>query len=501
MGLTGATIFYVNYFLVPIYSALLPGADLAWASVFTAVFAIPAYFVYAGLGSSMPRAGGDYLYQSRGLHASVGFTVVMGVWVIGSGAFLATSVLAVFILSGLYPVLLFGGFGAAAAWVSTPTGLVTLGVVISVIAILNGAAGIKWVARIQRYVILPAFLISGITIIYILASTNPTAFHTSFNNYANSLFGTSGLYEKIITGFTASGFSWFQTILLGMVLGDTLVMFSVASAPLLGEIKGANSFKGVWWAYFAGGSATALLFMLPQTYFLQTAIGKPFLQAISEGWLFGSVSMPFTPTFSMMTAMATSSYGLIVLSVLGYIAVGYFLLAYDFTWISRIWLAASIDNTIPRAVGATNHRTHAPLIALILAGLTTIIYIPIEAYIPSGFTIIGNIGIWTSGALPMITALAAMVFPWRQKSIYAQSPIAKYKWLLPVSGAILVVLLAIVLYSYAFYPALEVSLGVTGYSIIALELLGCAVWFFAYRAYQKSKGIEIDLAFREIPAE
>lgn len=101
----------------------------------------------------------------------------------------------------------------------------------------------------------------------------------------------------------------------------------------------------------------------------------------------------------------------------------------------------------------------------------------------------------------MITAIAAIAFPWRQKNIFKAAPIAKYKGLLPVSGAILAILLGIVLYSYAFYPALEVSLGVTGYSLIAIELVGCAVWFYAFRAYQKSKGIDIDLGFREIPAE
>jgi APA family basic amino acid/polyamine antiporter len=501
MGLTGATIFYVNYFLVPIYAALMPGADLAIASLLSAVFAIPAYVIYAGFGTAMPRAGGDYIYQSRALVPAIGFAVVIGFWVMGSGAFLATGLLATLILSGFYPVFVFGGLAGAAQWVSSPTGLVILGIAAAILATALGVAGIKWVARVQKFIILPAFIISGITIPLILATTNPTAFQASFNHYTGALFGNSSVYHTVTAAYPPVGINWTQTIILGMVLGDTLVMFSVASAPLLGEIKGANNFRGVFWAYFLGGTITAVLFMFPASYFLQTALGKPFLQAIAQAGLFGSPPVPFFPTFAILTDMASSNYFLIILASLGYIAVGYYITAYDITWVSRIWLATSLDGLMPRVLGSTNHRTHAPLVALVLAGIITIAYIPIEAYLPSGFTIVGNVGIYTSAALPFVTAVAAVAFKYRQKSIYAASPIAKYRGLLQVSGAILAVLLAIVLYLYLFYAPLAVSLGPIGDSILAGQLIGWAIWFFAYRAYQKSKAVDVDLAFREIPAE
>ncbi len=38
------------------------------------VIMVPVFIVYAGFGSAMPRMGGDYLYQSRAIHPSVGFT-------------------------------------------------------------------------------------------------------------------------------------------------------------------------------------------------------------------------------------------------------------------------------------------------------------------------------------------------------------------------------------------------------------------------------------------
>jgi amino acid transporter len=278
-------------------------------------------------------------------------------------------------------------------------------------------------------------------------------------------------------------------------------MFSVASAPLLGEIKGANNLKGVWWAYFLGGTITAIVFMLPESLFLQTATGEGFLQAVSQAGLFGTVPLPVSINFAILTDFATSSYALIILASLAYIAVGYFIVAYDITWVSRIWLATSVDGLVPRALGSTDRRTHAPLIAIILAAIMVAIYIPIEAYIPSGFTIVGNVGIWTSAATPLITAIAAIAFPSTQKNIFKVSPISRYGPLLRVMGVILTALLLIVMVSFVVYPPLEVALGTVGYSLLAAQFIGVLIWYFVFKSYQKRQGVDITLAFKEIPAE
>jgi len=44
------------------------GPYVIWAFIFAAVPALFAGLAYAILGSAMPRAGGSYLYASRGLN-------------------------------------------------------------------------------------------------------------------------------------------------------------------------------------------------------------------------------------------------------------------------------------------------------------------------------------------------------------------------------------------------------------------------------------------------
>ena len=62
-------------FLFPYPQFASPGISIPLMLVLTLAFAVVVYFVYAALGSAMPRAGGDYLFQSRTLHPLVGFTV------------------------------------------------------------------------------------------------------------------------------------------------------------------------------------------------------------------------------------------------------------------------------------------------------------------------------------------------------------------------------------------------------------------------------------------
>ena len=56
------------------------GPYVIWAFVFAAVPALFAGLAYAILGSAMPRAGGSYLYASRGLNPYLGFIASFSQW-------------------------------------------------------------------------------------------------------------------------------------------------------------------------------------------------------------------------------------------------------------------------------------------------------------------------------------------------------------------------------------------------------------------------------------
>lgn len=56
------------------------GPYVLWAFVFAAIPAVLAALAYAALSTAMPRAGGSYLYASRGLHPYLGFVASFSQW-------------------------------------------------------------------------------------------------------------------------------------------------------------------------------------------------------------------------------------------------------------------------------------------------------------------------------------------------------------------------------------------------------------------------------------
>jgi amino acid transporter len=98
------------------------GGSLATGVVLGALFTIFEVIVYASLISAMPRAGGDYVWQSRLLNRGLGFILsVTGWWFIllavdaAYGQMLAYEVYT--------PLLAIAGLKDAALWFTTSQGL------------------------------------------------------------------------------------------------------------------------------------------------------------------------------------------------------------------------------------------------------------------------------------------------------------------------------------------------------------------------------------------
>lgn len=152
-GVSLAIPFAANFFLFPLYTYFLPGADWTITTVIGFVIAIANYVIYAGFGSMMPRSGGDYVFQSRGVHPILSFLSVIS-W----DVFLQAPLFAVILLSsslalGITPLLLMAGtlqgssaLVEAGAWASGPTGSFVISAVLLLLALLANVLGIKWVA-------------------------------------------------------------------------------------------------------------------------------------------------------------------------------------------------------------------------------------------------------------------------------------------------------------------------------------------------------------------
>ena len=509
-GITLAIPFAANFFLFPLYSFLLPGADWTVATLIGLALSFANYALYASFGAMMPRSGGDYVFQSRGVHPLLSFLSVISWDVFLQAPLFVTILVASSVQLGISPFLTMAGAASgnsalidAGTWAAGSTGEFTLGALFLILALAANIGGLKWVARSQKYILLPLMIISGVVIAALLFSTTPTGFEADFNHYAQILNGTSGAYSALVaaTGATAPAFDWLHTIYLSVIIACSFTMWTVWTAPFFGEIKGANNFKGLFVAFVAGGAFQAFFLMIPELAGFQYGLGSLFVNAAAFQGVVGIPALAFHSSFGLFTLMTTDNVLVMLLASAGYMVAGYFMLQLFLTNMSRYLLAGSIDGVLPLALSSPSRRFKTPVNSLVLSAIICGIYFALVFFQPDQFPFWESVAVWTAPVLFLGTSIAGIVFPLTNKSIYKSSPISKYKGLLTISGIIVLAANLFIIIGFIAIPELLFPLGTNATAIIiAFAIVGWA-WYFIFSRYQKGKGIDVGLTYKEIPPE
>ena len=284
-GFTWATLFSVGY------TSSFLGANIGLAIVLMAVSAIPFYVSTSMLSSAMPRAGGDYVWQSRVLHPSIGFASTFSAWTVWQWYF-ASFLGVVMTTIGYQPLFaLLGLTNAGDANISGQLAVnfgynQTVFEITTLIIILGfavAALGIRFYVRLQ-YLLFAGSALSAITLLGVMASTSNATFVTSFNSFMSPLLSgnqtlsaavqnSGGYYQYIIktAAFPTSSFSLTNTLFL---FGIIWISFGYAfwSIYNLGEIKRAGNLRSQ--AIMQVGSAlTFAVFLLALWYLIENVIG------------------------------------------------------------------------------------------------------------------------------------------------------------------------------------------------------------------------------------
>jgi len=494
---------------------LWPDANVPLGILITGIFTAFLAVVYAGLASAMPRTGGDYVFQSRTLKPFLGFAIV------------ATMILTFFMqwqalagwltaILGLAP--LFTGLGLTmhsaslldlGVWFTTPLGIWLTTVVSSAIAAVILIKSFRWFVLAQ-WVMWYGFLMSYVIMIAFFIATPNNVFIQRFNDAMTVLAPqTPDYYHYVLSEAQANGFKMPST--MGWTWASTLFVMPVALTSLgwvgyaqeqAGEIQGANSLKNQIFINVGGGLFSTVLMMILAYTFINT-VGQEWLAAAAYGsFLTFTVNMPIPPWFSNLAAVLTDNPVLVFLMI-----VGIFLNAIQVVfnvivgW-TRVAVAMSIDGVLPKVVSRVDERTHTPVIAhilfLILGGvLMSYVYNFYPGYITYTLAVTAAATIFYIG-----TAFGGAIFPWSRKQVYETSPIAKYKVgglpVITLCGLIATAFSVWMLYNYLTIPGLGIANPDSELAIF-LIFIGWVAYFFIRRAYLKSKGIELDLAYREVP--
>lgn len=502
-GIFAAGSVYNFLYIFPGPQSASRGVSLPLLCLFLFLFAVPIFWVYSTLGSAMPRAGGDYIYESRTLHPVIGFVIP---WVTQILFQLALPAGGGFVVAqfGLAPIFDAIGAHGVSSWFVGQTGTFITSVAVLLLCWGISVAGLRTVRTVQRFVLVPLTLV-GVAALYVVLLSHLGT------NFAHKFDGTNGKGVTVAAigaaaakaGYVNHGISIGKTLLWCAPLGGLVAYTMFAAQGMLGEVKQASNTRRLFGAFFTSGIAQAFVIMGLPLLLLVSITGNSFLDQYAVAA--PSMHLAAPPSLlGLFTVLAGSKF-LTVLIALGFLAAGLAIPLVTFLCVSRIVMAMGFDGTLPSAFGDVSERYHSPVKATTAWAILGLVIVYIFNYKPTWETPI-LLGGTTTGVLVLgVTALAAALFPYRSKTIYdaAPAPVKRMAGKIPVI-TIVGLIGAVLSFAMVIAGLTTKELGLVN-TTARLLLVGSfasgLLLYFGWRAWQARRGVDLGLAFRELPPD
>jgi basic amino acid/polyamine antiporter, APA family len=498
---------YSFVYLYPFPQFFNPGFSATWLILITLGFAILSYFCYAGLGSAMPRAGGDYLYETRTVSRIVGFVIPWGSQVIAWLVFPLTGAYVINTL-GLQPIFTAFGADSVTSWLATPLGGTVVAFVVVFIEWALAAGGLRYFRVAQRFVFVPCMIIGMLAIIIIFLVKWNADFIPAFNAY-NAADGITvdavrAAAEK--AGYAHVGFSFYSTWIWIGVLAGIVPYTMYAAQGMLGEVKEANNFKRLFMTFAIPGIFMAICMLLIPWLLVQHSFTNTFLNQFAVAYSAGEIAPSYSPNINNFVAMLEPNKWAILLVSLGFIGGGFGISATVVMNAARVMMAMSLDRLLPSIFSKVSTRTFTPVWALsIWAAASAIIGIWFNYGDQALVLAILTSGMVTSTLVVGVTCLGAALFPFKAKDIYASAPVRRFTIggkfpLTTLIGAIAAAWVFVMVYYAIFKPELGLAYS-TPRIFLTITYASGIVVYFVWQLVERSRGVDTKLAAREVPPE
>lgn len=479
--------------------------------------------VYASLIAVMPRAGGDYVWQSRIFGGLIGFVLaVTGWWFIN---WLWTPLYAD-MLRHIFFVPLLGVLGqtSLAQWFAWDNNAWMLVAVIT--AAFAGAViafGMRAYSQVQKW----CFWIgnAGLLIVCVfLLFGNNDAFRAGLNAQAVKFGAVPGdVYQATLDAGTAAGAVsplWGGSIFAIFLAMPYIVFFNLWpnwGATLYGEVKGADDFKRNLYGMALALGVTTLLGVIFFVLVDKTITWDFMSKANAAYWNYrwgyttDAPPLPFWP-YPALLAMFLVDNPILQFIVLLAMSMWFFgWAATIFLSATRVIFAAAFDRLLPEKMAEVDPRTRTPLWALSAMIIPGLIVSALYVYDLFGFRSLTLASTMVIAVMYFGTTVAAILLPYIKKDLYEASPIAKYKIggvpMITLAGIIFGAFLAFLLFEWFVDPNGDAGLYGISYRnlnsvFFMIGFYGLAiVMYLIAKFYRKSQGVDIDNVYKEIPVE
>lgn len=495
---------------IPLFASewfLFPGVNIPASFALCAMLSLGMGFYYVLITGIMPRSGsGGYVALSRVIHPALGMAMSFTFVIVNllDCAFIANLTVTVGVGGplGAYGVLTKdAGLQSFAANLSTPTGGFILGTVMIIVVGLIMIAGTRVLRRVNQVAFVLGTL-GFLVIIAIVGALTQPQFQAIFDNFAGA-----GAYQNMISTAHTAGWGipadWVTPTLLSLPLSWFGLLGFSYNTYWSGEVRRVTrnmALSVVLSMLFTGFFFSTIALLMGQSF------GLDFLT--SAGYLFNAAPAKYplsvAPWVNTWVAIVNSSPIVNVILIISYVCWGYFLLVSYYMIASRHIFAWSFDRAFPAALAEVSERFHTPVRAVVLTAVISVVALMFFAFLPMILAPVNLTFILIVGL--MLDGLAGIALPITKKHLFESAPaISKKKIagipLLSILGAYSIIFIGFLFVESLYNPAVIGPFGTaTGGTAIALVIIGAAIYFIM-KAYYATKGLDVSLAFKEIPPE
>jgi len=490
--------------------------NLLWASVISLVlvgFGFP--LVWGILSGSMPRSGGEYIYNSRIIHPIVGIAesfgnaFVMIFWVYVLAPWIADPGLVIIAEYEGWDWLYNSATGAFFGGLSYEWGVFVVATIANVLAVLTMIFGVKIFASIQKAIMFFALggaaVVTGAIMLSSKASfaANWDAIAVKYDSlkYAEVVPAVSkAIGEAVPTSST------FYGTLGVMVAGSWLFAYAYFCVFVAGEVKRPDKTLI---------SANFIAILVPALFMIWTALSMyhtmPFDFISSTAWIdnnggIDGYNMPYLPSYMSLAFIAHSNWFVAICAGGSYMLFCFWYVALSYLAFPRIIFAWGMDRMGPKWFTSINPRWASPVKNYILCFVLCQVAIALYSFwlgsYMQGLTVTGMeiVSVWG------VTTIAAILFPYvkRSKGIWESSPYKTWKFLgVPLivwGGLVSFVYLGILFYFLIFTEEMKDSNGQSWILYGIVWVIG-VLWYFVWKARSKKVGVDIGMTYGELPPE
>ncbi len=484
-----------------------PQGQMLTSVVISAILVSFLVIAYTGLIVTIPRAGGDYVWQTRILGSGIGFVMAVTGWwfILWLWAPIYGNILAIQFFEPLWATF---GNASGAAWFGSSNGVFVVTLITIALAGVLVSLGMGGYARIQKWCIYVGGL-GFVVVMGLLLFSSHASFVSSFNYEAHKLFGVNAAYQATNAAALKAGYHapamGFGPLGPTMLLVPAMMFFILWpnwGATLYGEIRGASDFRRVFRGMFFGlwitTAMTVVFFLL-----MAKTFGWAFYQNANAAFFNGKFPLPIWPYPFMFAAwlVHNTAFQVIIILVMS---------LWFFGWVGTLFLsstrvifAAAFDRVLPDRAAEVSEKRKVPLYSLILMLLPAVGLAALYSYNSTfhTYTLDATLVI---AVTYLFSAIAAVALPWVKPDLWRASPASKVKLLgvpvVPAAGVVTIGLLVFCLIEWLTNANYFVNNKSSLIYMASMYVLAIVVYVVA-RIVRRRQGIDLGLINKEIPVE